>query len=272
MCDYCTKHGAGERWYHNARNTSKDLATSDFVREFCESYFSRDIPPGPPEFTPPPPEDIDDERRRVDNRYSKYLHHQVITTDETIELLKLASFQTDEHEKSVVKIPCICRYVATGSDSDLHCYGISFTEFYTRKHPDYLGGGHEYVSAEEAIRTLNDMVENEAIVHAISALGVPYLGMLCNCEMNVCRPYQHRVKLGIDSPFHKGHYNAHILDQACIGCETCVNVCPFGVPKVNKEDGIAVIDKEACYGCGVCLRNCPENAITLEEARRLTGF
>jgi NAD-dependent dihydropyrimidine dehydrogenase PreA subunit len=212
------------------------------------------------------------ERQKTDQRYRTYLHHQVVTTDEALSIMKLASQQTGEHERSVVRIPCICRYQALGSDEGLHCYGIAFTDDYTRRFPKYLGGGHEYVSAETASHMLEDMVTHEPTVHAISALGVPYLGLLCNCDMKVCQPYLRRVTFGIDSPFHKGHNAATVNVQKCSGCGTCETVCPFKAAIVHHDESRANIDVESCYGCGVCINQCPEGAISFQEAPRSTGF
>lgn len=273
VCEYCAMHGAGKKWYFNARNFSKELAKSDFVRDFCEGYFSREITPGfwkAKEYLSSPIKD--GEIEKVDSYYKRFLHHQVISTEEAIQVIRLASVQTEDHEQTVVRLPCICRYAEYGSDPDLACYGIAFTDEYTKRFPKYLEGGHQYVSPDEAVDHLEKLIGEQPIVHAISALGVPYLGMLCNCDMNVCHPYLHHLRLGIDSPFHKGHFTAEVDEQKCASCGTCESVCPFKVPILPKDSSVAVIDSEACYGCGVCIRNCPEGAISLIPASRKTGF
>jgi NAD-dependent dihydropyrimidine dehydrogenase PreA subunit len=266
-------HGAGKKWYYNARNFSKELATSDLVRDFCEGYFSEDIVPSswnPKEYLSRPIKD--GETEKVKSYYLKYFHHQVITTEEAFQVIKLASTQTEDSERTVVRLPCICRYAGYGSDPDLACYGIAFTDEYTKRFPKYLGGGHQYVSPDEAIEHLEKMIAEKPIVHAIAALGVPYLGMLCNCDMKVCQPYMRRLRLGIDAPFHKGHFVAEIDEQKCVSCGTCESVCPFKVPTLPNDSSVAVIDNEACFGCGVCVQNCPEGAISLILASRKTGF
>ncbi|UCE10943.1 MAG: 4Fe-4S binding protein, partial [Candidatus Thorarchaeota archaeon] len=201
-----------------------------------------------------------------------YVHHQVVTTKEAMAILDLASRQTDEDERAVVRFPCICRYQVDGEDPGSHCYGIAFTDEYTRRFPKYLGGNHDYVSAEIAIDTLEKMVLEEPIVHAVSALRVPYIGLLCNCDMRVCQPYIKRLRLGIDSPFHKGHYAATVDEDSCSVCGTCENVCPFGAAAIDEKDVCARINVEACFGCGICMGRCPEEAISLVEAPRETGF
>ena len=120
-----------------------------------------------------------------------------------------------------------------------------------------------HVSAEEAQTLLEQLVKEEPIVHAVSAMGVPYIGLLCNCDMQVCSPYLSRLRLGITSPFYKAHHRAQINKQSCNGCGICANVCPFQVADFNQLENIAKIDSNACYGCGICLRHCTENAISL---------
>jgi ferredoxin len=249
---------------------------SKFVREFCDSYFGLDVKPHSVKIDTQSKvkseETFELERQKTDRQYKLYLHHQVVTTDEALSILKLASKQTGEHERAVVRIPCICKYQVHGSDDDLRCFGIAFTDEYTRRFPKYLGGSHDYVSAEEAGHLLEGMIKSEPTVHAISALGVPYLGLLCNCDMKVCQPYLRRVTFGIDSPFHKGHYAALVDSQKCSGCGTCETVCPFKAASLLQDESRATIDLEVCFGCGVCINRCPEGAISFVEAPRTTGF
>jgi heterodisulfide reductase subunit A len=66
-----------------------------------------------------------------------------------------------------------------------------------------------------------------------------------------------------------------IVDQArCVGCLTCVRVCPFHIPKVDPGAvgiggivGAAFIEPSLCTGCGTCTSECPANAIQLQNYR-----
>ena len=56
----------------------------------------------------------------------------------------------------------------------------------------------------------------------------------------------------------------------CVGCLTCVRICPYGVPQIRNNahgagniPGAAFIDPAVCHGCGICASECPARAIQL---------
>jgi heterodisulfide reductase subunit A-like polyferredoxin len=60
---------------------------------------------------------------------------------------------------------------------------------------------------------------------------------------------------------------AKVILEKCSRCLTCVRVCPFEVPTVDKGAGVAYIDPAKCLGCGVCTGECPMGAIELMHHR-----
>jgi heterodisulfide reductase subunit A len=66
-----------------------------------------------------------------------------------------------------------------------------------------------------------------------------------------------------------------IVDQSmCVGCLTCVRVCPFQIPEIDPKAvgvggiiGAAFIEPSLCTGCGTCTSECPANAIQLRHYR-----
>ncbi|MCJ7513678.1 MAG: FAD-dependent oxidoreductase [Anaerolineales bacterium] len=63
---------------------------------------------------------------------------------------------------------------------------------------------------------------------------------------------------------------AQVQPEKCVGCLTCVRVCPFDVPSVSGEfvgvgqiTGAAFIEPSICRGCGTCVAACPAKAIRL---------
>jgi heterodisulfide reductase subunit A-like polyferredoxin len=55
---------------------------------------------------------------------------------------------------------------------------------------------------------------------------------------------------------------ARVDQERCASCLICVRVCPYGVPRINKE-GVSEIDEALCRGCGICAAECPAKAIEL---------
>ena len=63
---------------------------------------------------------------------------------------------------------------------------------------------------------------------------------------------------------------AKVDPSQCVGCLTCVRVCPFDVPSIDATIegggniiGAAFIEPTICQGCGTCVAECPAKAIQL---------
>jgi heterodisulfide reductase subunit A-like polyferredoxin len=61
-----------------------------------------------------------------------------------------------------------------------------------------------------------------------------------------------------------GGQTAWVDPSKCISCMTCVHLCPYGVPRVDKHNK-AEIQSVLCMGCGSCAAECPAHAITLRH-------
>jgi heterodisulfide reductase subunit A-like polyferredoxin len=63
---------------------------------------------------------------------------------------------------------------------------------------------------------------------------------------------------------------AQVEAEKCVGCLTCVRICPYDVPQIQAEFtgvgeivGAAYIESAQCHGCGICVSECPAKAIQL---------
>ena len=55
---------------------------------------------------------------------------------------------------------------------------------------------------------------------------------------------------------------AIIIDRdSCVGCGSCVDVCPAGALSIDEEQ-ISVCNEDECISCGTCVQNCPVGAIS----------
>jgi heterodisulfide reductase subunit A len=54
---------------------------------------------------------------------------------------------------------------------------------------------------------------------------------------------------------------AHILDQECSGCKSCIPLCPYTAILFDEERKKAYINEALCKGCGTCVGACPSSSI-----------
>jgi len=59
---------------------------------------------------------------------------------------------------------------------------------------------------------------------------------------------------------------------ACLGLGDCVAICPQAAISIDKEDDIAIVDREKCNGCGLCVAECPQELIELVPAATEVSF
>ncbi|HOO47190.1 MAG TPA: mercury methylation ferredoxin HgcB [Deltaproteobacteria bacterium] len=52
-------------------------------------------------------------------------------------------------------------------------------------------------------------------------------------------------------------------EEKCIGCGTCIAVCPHAVFSMNGDKCVRITDHDACMECGACALNCPTDALTV---------
>jgi heterodisulfide reductase subunit A len=53
---------------------------------------------------------------------------------------------------------------------------------------------------------------------------------------------------------------AHIDDDTCSGCKTCIAQCPYTAITYKVEDGVSEINEALCKGCGTCVATCPSGS------------
>jgi len=66
---------------------------------------------------------------------------------------------------------------------------------------------------------------------------------------------------------------AYVDPALCVGCLTCVRICPYDVPNISSSiDGVggiagaAFIEAAICHGCGSCASECPAQAIQIRHS------
>ena len=54
---------------------------------------------------------------------------------------------------------------------------------------------------------------------------------------------------------------AHVNEDVCCGCQTCIMVCPYTAIHFDEEKHVSVVNEALCKGCGTCGSTCPTGAI-----------
>jgi len=270
MCEFCHRHGEGEKWYLRAENYAEDLL-SDVKRR---RYFANLLT------------DTGDMRKklrlldRLDRlpgfikriiasaftRHMKKMHFgQVVPIEEVERILDIVG--------CVVRIACLCRHVSVGQERR-YCYGLSIT-------PDggemaaFLGslddsfingpdtGGLERLSPEEALEAIRAH-EREGMCHTVWTFHTPFIGGICNCSRQECIAMQSTLAHGV-SMLMRAEFVATVDPDSCSGCAQCIAVCPFDAISLHEQNRKADTDLQRCFGCGICRAACPADAIRLKD-------
>jgi ferredoxin len=270
VCEFCHKHGEGEKWYLRAENYSEDLLSDLKRRQFIADFFSLT------ETTPGLIERVGKLRvmprfvksavvtRKV-GRWKELHYGQVLPIEDVERVFDLVT--------NIVRLPCYCRHINLGTEQRF-CYGISLApqegdmfKIIKEIDMDYLTGpdtsGLEELTKEEALENFHQY-EKEGLCHTIWTFVTPFIGGICNCDRSDCGAMQITVTEGVPRMF-RAEYVAEVNPELCNGCRQCMRVCQFGAIGYSAANKRVFIDPLRCYGCGICRASCTKDAIQLYD-------
>jgi len=273
MCEFCLKHGEGEKWYLQAKNYSEDMLSDLRRLKFLEKFSD--------------PEALEREiakmtrgmdrlekmpwfirslfSRMISGKMKKIHFGQVVPMEDIERIF--------EFTNSIVRVACICRQSTIGKEKR-YCYGISLgpnggklLEIFQALDEKFSGGvddsRYEMLTREEAVAAFRDH-EREGLCHTVWTFHTPFIGGICNCDRADCLAMRSTVTHAVPVMF-RAEYVAEIDSEVCTGCRQCMQLCQFGALSYSASDKKVAVDQAWCYGCGICRSACEKKAITLGD-------
>jgi ferredoxin len=277
MCQFCTEHGEGKKWYLEMKNYSDELlhaelsarqkevtranTRSEWVERFVEHL------EGPAVTGIPKP--LAEVAMAIAT--TAELRGPASTEEEILEQKKITHFgqvvPIEDVEKiidqadSITRMPCGCRFLSTGTARARYCFGLGVTTSGILKNLPDPSSSLEVLDKAEAKRIIREYDE-EGLIHSVWTGVTPWLVGICNCDRD-CMAYKGYIEKGGVPSFFRAEYICRVDADLCSGCKECMKQCQFGAQFYSSLFGKVYIDPGRCFGCGVCRPACPTNAIAL---------
>jgi len=206
---------------------------------------------------------------------------QVVTLEESLELLRIAKEANEGESLICLNMTCICKRTRGGDVTEPIC--MFFIHPPKEEHAREMFASRIFSSGERESFYFYDPVDLDkmkellldyekrlGLVHTVFTIGFPSIITLCNCEMPYCHSMRQRLLYGVEDAFVEGYYVARINNDKCIGCGECERQCQFGAIRLDRKLEKVVHMPTNCFGCGICRSVCPADAIEMVERETVT--
>jgi len=258
MCEFCTSHGEGKKWYENIANYSEEVfhqvnSTNKLKAYLGNFYHSLTVT-------------VDRAhtwKKRLPRLYRLFVYPFVTSHLKRTHFGQILPLEDTEkvldNMSSIVRLPCICRKATTG-DNKRYCFGIGMDLTHIFKDiPDFAD--FERFSIDEAKDYIRHL-DREGNTHSVWTFKTPFIGALCNCDRD-CMAYRFQLRMKTGKVMWKAEYVASIDHSLCNGCKECLKRCYFGAITYDRRNVKCSTKLSHCFGCGICRAVCKNNAISL---------
>ena len=269
MCEFCTEHGEGRKWYLEMKNYAGVLLHEQLTAEqqkvvgtgtrlewgrLFYQYFvmpaltgiAPALPGSSPPQSPPTVEQI-----VAANKVEHF--GQVLPIEDVEKVIDLVD--------SITRMPCGCRFRYTGLTDQRYCFGVGMDKLGVLGTYPEPGAALEVLDKEEAKRLFR-RYDEEGLMHSVWTGVTPYVVGLCNCDGD-CGAYRGYIQKRGPQSFFRAEYLCQVDHDLCNGCRSCLAQCQFGSMVYSSSREKVSINPQLCFGCGVCRAACPAEAISL---------
>jgi Pyruvate/2-oxoacid:ferredoxin oxidoreductase delta subunit len=286
MCDWCTKHGDGKKWYMNSKNYFADVISDE---EDMKNYLEEQWMNFEQVFI-----------RKIMGFSSKNLGYKLKMpiigrllrwkAENMIHSEKEGRnpARADGHFGQVIPLEdgqailselaqdplicnyCMCRFMSRGEKERI-CINFGALSGIIEKMPRFIPKeGTVRIDREEAMDIL-EKNNKKGYIASVWFQPVPYINAICSCESPECGGLTLRNNFGLDAVY-KAEYIIDLDQDKCQGCKQCVSLCQFNAIRYIPSLERVIIDYDKCFGCGVCRHACKNGALNLIPREEFPGF
>jgi NAD-dependent dihydropyrimidine dehydrogenase PreA subunit len=263
MCEFCTKHGEGKKWYLQMKNYAGELlheqlsareahcTGSETRLEWANRFWQYFVMPAITGVVPGAEATTFAAHSPEEARIEHY--GQVLPIEDVERVLGMVD--------SITRMPCGCRFYSTGLTDKRYCFGLGIDQWGILGRFPEAASSLEVLDRDEALRLIRGYDE-EGLYHSIWTGVTPYVIGVCNCDRD-CGAYRGYLASPGAQDFFRAEYVGTVDWDLCTGCKSCVSQCQFGSLLYSSALARVYIEPSRCFGCGVCRAACPNDAITL---------
>jgi len=275
MCQFCTEHGEGKKWYLQMRSYSHELLHAELAPEQQEivraptrlewnrRFIRGFVLPAAGGAAERSGDAWEPAEGRVAGRRpsrAEVLARWQVTHFGQVLPLEDAELVVDMVD-SITRLPCGCRYQTTGKEDQRYCFGIGMNKLGILDGFPDLASSFEVLSKDEAKSALR-AYDREGLMHSAWTGVTPCVVGICNCDRD-CGAYRSYIEQRGMPIFFRAEYVCRSDWDLCAGCKSCMKQCQFGAIFYSSALRKVHIDPTRCFGCGVCRAACKHDAISL---------
>jgi NAD-dependent dihydropyrimidine dehydrogenase PreA subunit len=285
MCDWCTKHGNGKKWYMNSRNYSNELAEEynleaylteqwmNFEQVFIRKimgFSSKDLGyklkmPIIGKILRNKAESMihSEKKNRNPVRADGHFGQVIPLEDAQIIMSELAA-------EPIICNYCMCRWMQR-KEKEAVCINFGVLSGVLEKLPRFIPKDRVYkIDRDTAIKKLEEF-NKRGYIASVWFQPVPYINAICSCESPECGGLTLRTNFGLNA-MYKAEYVIQLDQDKCQGCKQCVSMCQFSAIRFIPSMKRVIIDYSKCFGCGICRHACKFDALKLIPREDYPGF